>query len=478
MGHALANLVLNLRAGLRLACFLRVDRLAFRIDLAQALLLFMLSALIDIAGDYLRLSPPRAFVLAGAGAELYSGALLVLGAAVIAVAVRQRAAALAIVVIVMAALPLVQALHYVPWILAREGVGAGAELTWLSDYLFLTWILLLLVRGVAVAFSPPPTYLWLRAILGGLLVATPIWFGDALYESQPWWRASAEEDAGAPPSGLTAGSEAVLAAQAYLLDNALSGLEDERNGETDLYFVGFAPYGRSDVFRENLEGAQQAMDARWGTKGRSILLMNSPRTLVTAPFATVTYLRETLDEIGAIINPEEDVVMLYLAAPTVRDGGLAAAQPPLSLVELGPTGLKQLLDDAGIKWRIIVVSACHSGSFIEPLADDFTLVITDAAIGHATFGCDGRTPPGLFGESFFANGLGKLGSFEAAFDAAKKAIAEREAQAGYAPPAHPQWAMGTEMADKIKTLRGRGAGGLTARGAPRGTRTSTPTAAS
>lgn len=465
MGFALANLLRNLRAGLRLALFLRVERLAFRIDVAQAVLLFLLSAAIDIVGDYLRIAPPRIFAADGAGAELYSGALLVLAAAVIALAVRQRQAVLAIVVIVMASLPLVQALHYAPWVLAGDGAWAGALL--LADWVIVLWIVLVLIRAVAVAFSPPPTFLWLRAILGGLLVAAPIWFGDAIYETRAWWRTEGDE-AVAPtvPSGLNAGSEVVLAAQSYLLDDALADLQDERGGETDLYFVGFAPAARDDAFRDSLDAAQQAMDARWGTKGRSILLMNSPRTLVTAPFATVTYLRETLDEIGAIINAEEDVVMLYLAAPQVRDGALVAEQPPLSLVDLGATGLKQLLDDAGIKWRIIVVSACGSGSFVEPLADDYTLVITDAAASGPGFGCEGRTPPTAFGEGFFTQGLSKLHSVDAAFEAAKRAMAEREAQAGYAPPAQPQWSMGSEMATKIKSLRGRGTGGASARATP------------
>src|SRR5688572_29880745 len=100
MGHALANFSRNLRAGIRLACFLPVSRLAFRIDIAQAVLLFVLSALIDVAGDYLREVPPRTFVPAGAGAELYSAALLVLGAAIVAISVRQRQLVLAIVVLV------------------------------------------------------------------------------------------------------------------------------------------------------------------------------------------------------------------------------------------------------------------------------------------------------------------------------------------------------------------------------------------
>jgi hypothetical protein len=47
------------------------------------------------------------------------------------------------------------------------------------------------------------------------------------------------------------------------------------------------------------------MDERWGTAGRSLLLINSPQTLLTTPFATVTNLRETLNEmIGSAIDVE------------------------------------------------------------------------------------------------------------------------------------------------------------------------------
>ncbi|MCC6867976.1 MAG: hypothetical protein IT522_04060 [Burkholderiales bacterium] len=461
MGLALANLLRNLRAGARLASFRRVRRLDFRIDLAQAVLLFAVSALIDVAGDYLRVAPPREFVVFGVGAELHSAALLVLGAVFVAIWVRQREAALAIVVLALAALPLVQMLHYVAAIGgARVDV---ADLGGVLEYLFLVWVMLLLVRCVAVALSPPPTYLWLRAILGGVVLSTPIWAGDLLYDSEPWWRIAGSGALPVARSGLDAGSEAVLAAQSYLLDDALANLADERSTETDLYFVAFAPDAGNDAYRGSVEAAQQAMDGRWGTRERSLVLVNSPRTLVTAPFATVTHLREALDEIGAIIDPEVDVVMLYLAAPVVRNGGLQAAQPPLSLVDLGPTGLKQLLDDAGIKWRIIVVSACRSGTFIEPLADDFTLVITDAAADRPTFGCAGRVPAGLFGDAFFTQGLARLNSFAAAFEVAQSAVASREAAAGYVPASAPQWSMGSEMAQKIKTLRGRLAGNATAR---------------
>ncbi len=79
-----------------LALFLPVTRLAFRIDLPQLLLLFVVSAAIDVAGDWLRTGDGREFSLFGAGTELYSGALLLLVSAILALAFRQRALVLAI----------------------------------------------------------------------------------------------------------------------------------------------------------------------------------------------------------------------------------------------------------------------------------------------------------------------------------------------------------------------------------------------
>jgi Peptidase C13 family len=457
MKYALGNLSRNLIAGLRLALFMSVDRLRFRFDVAQVLLLFVLSALIDVVGDYLRAVPPRQFVIEGAGSELYSGALLLLGAAIIAVLCRQRQLTTSIPVLVLASLPIVQIVRYAPsWL----GLGADmADAVLAFEYVVVGWLMFVLVRCVAVAFSPPPSYLWLRAILGGLLLAMPIWFGDLIFTSQPWWRGGTDT---ARPAGseINAGSEAVLAAQSYLLDNALDKLADERSGETDLYFVAFAPHGRSDAYRADAEAAQHVMDAKWGTEGRSIVLVNNAKTLISAPFATVTNLRETLNEIGGAIDPEDDVVMIYVTSPTARNNQIAAEQPPLGLVELGPAGLKQLLDDAGIKWRIIVVAACYSGGFVNALADDNTLVITSSKSDTPSFGCDDRTPPTLFGDAFFQHGLGKAGTFESAFDIAKARVSERESAAGYAP-SEPQWKLGERMAHKLKNLRKRGGSGAT-----------------
>ena len=142
-------------------------------------------------------------------------------------------------VIALASLPLVQALNFLPPLLAADALPAAIG-TLLGGRLLLLWMVAILVRCVAVALSPPTPRVWFRAICGGVLLAAPIWMSSSFSPPEPWWR---DADTVATSNGLSAGSEAVLATQAFLLDRALSDLADERPGASDLYFVGFAPMG-------------------------------------------------------------------------------------------------------------------------------------------------------------------------------------------------------------------------------------------
>ena len=91
MRHALTSLTRNLVAGLRLALFLPVTRLAFRIDLAQLVLLFVFSALIDVGGDWLRAGDDREFSLLGFGTD----AMAITGTASASARCRQTSARIA-----------------------------------------------------------------------------------------------------------------------------------------------------------------------------------------------------------------------------------------------------------------------------------------------------------------------------------------------------------------------------------------------
>ena len=456
MPNEIAQLGRNLIAGLRLALFLHVSRLAFRIDVVQLLLLFALSALLDFCADWVRYGPDAYFSWFGAGNELFAGGLLMLTSALLALAFRQRALMLAIPVLALAAYPVLQVALTVPSALQR---WAGIEPPSLPpvEALVLAWTVAVLVRAVAVALAPPHPYRWPRAIAGGLLLALPLWMSPALLPTETWWRQPALHG-GLDPRYPSPVSEAVLAAQQDLLDAALSGLDGERPGTTDLYFIGFAGNAPEDVFRKDVEAARRVMDERWDTAGRSVALINNPRTLLDTPIATVSNLRAALNEIGGVINPEEDVVMVYLSSHGRASHELEISLPPLDLAQLTPGMLRKLLDDAGINWRIIVVSACYSGGFIAALEDEQTLVLTAAQGDRTSFGCGHRSDATYFGEALFEQGLARSDSILAAFELAKQRVAEREVAAGFKTPSNPQSSIGAAMAGKLKEIeRGRAA---------------------
>jgi len=449
--HHFANLVRNLAAGLRLAAFLPVSRLAFRIDLVQLLLLLAVSALIDVGVDWARFGADGYFSWFGLGNEFFGAGLLLVTAALLSLAFGQSSLLLAIPVVVLAAFPLPQIVRVIPEFaeaalqLARSAAFANG-----FEWLMIGWIVALTVRAVVVTLDFDGRGRWWRALAGGLALSAPIWFASAIAPNDTWWQLPAADSA--DPRYPNPASEPVFSAQQKLLDDALSDLDDERPGATDLYFVGFAGDAREDVFRKDVEAAQKVMDERWGTDGRSIALINNPRTLLEAPAATVTNLRETLNEIGATIDAEQDVVMVYLASHARRNHVLEVSLPPLELAPVTPPVLRSLLDAAGIKWRIVVISACYSGGFIDALKDDNTLVLTAAATDRASFGCGNHSDSTYFGEALFQDGLAHADSILGAFDAAKARVAEREKAKRLKPPSNPQIYLGPAMAEKLKEL--------------------------
>jgi len=444
----LVDLWRNLVAGFRLAFGLPVSLLSFRVSVRQLLLLLALSVLIGATNDYVRAGPHPLLSVNAIVFEGFDAAVLLLIGVVLAAAFRQPHLRLALPVIVLAGEPALGVVNLVLALPGNQGGLFGYSIQWAGFWLLMAWIAIIYWRAVAIALMPRQPRFWLRSLAGAALLVAGVPL--AIWANQPWFTSLPDAPVQAARYANPA-TEDVLIKQPQLLYEALTELEDERRGVTDLYFVGFAPYSAEDVFRKDIEVAHQLFDDRFDTDGRSVVLINNPGTMLDTPFATVSNLRATLSEIGDIINPDEDVVMLYLSSHGTRDHKLSIEFPPLQLDALSPETLKQLLDDAGIKWRIIVVSACYSGGFIDPLKDDRTLIMTASAANRTSFGCGAESDATYFGDALFQHALRFEDSFVKAFEQAKKQIAERE-RSEKREASNPQIFVGEQMGKKLPKL--------------------------
>jgi hypothetical protein len=311
----------------------------------------------------------------------------------------------------------------------------GPFIWWAAITLFLVLTLVpgrlpvkLAALGLAAALVLAPTWMLPRGSIGTL------WVADDASDSSERYDALA--------------SEAAFYAQPDLLRRALSAIVPGTRERGHLYFVGVAGDASEDVFQKELEVIAQLMQDRFGTAGRSISLVNNPATALSIPLASRTSLSRTLARIGKVMNRDQDVLFLYLTSHGSEDHRFALSFWPLHLRDLDPPALRQMLDAAQIRWRIVVISACYSGGFIEPLKSDTTLVITAADAQHTSFGCGSESDFTYFGKAYFDQALRKRPSFIAAFDDARRIIEARERGEGKMP-SNPQMYVGKAMKEKL-----------------------------
>jgi hypothetical protein len=321
--------------------------------------------------------------------------------------------------------------------------GHGEVVLWI----FLGWTLMSSVRAVAVVMGTRRPQLYQGAAAVGAMIAIAFF---AFPETDVWLPSAAQdEEAGA---GLA--DERAFHLQGQLIERALADLRRGRPGVPELYFVGFAPDGSQDVFLREMRHVKQLFDERFGTAGRSIALASSRDALEEFPIGSVTNLARALNRVGEAMNTDEDVLFLLLSAHGDREHRLSASQPPLELAALTPTALARILQDSGIKWRVIVVSACYSGGYVEPLRDDNTVVIAAAAPDRTSFGCEAGREFTYFGQAYFRDALAQTRSFTRAFEIAKELVAKQEAAEGL-QPSLPQIWVGPGIAERLKKLADR-----------------------
>jgi hypothetical protein len=432
--------------GVRLGLFLPCKPGEFKFSIDQLVLLVLLDLLLEIVSDYAQVLPKPEFNLYALPTYTLNLTCFFLAAYLIGKLLRRDFAVLQVGVMVYSFGPLSIVLDKA---LAHPYIQSLSYSPWLS-YLFSIYVIAVLGR---LLYLVSGRLKWLTAValllMTMALSVSPVFFG----KYTPFWFAEEAQDDEADPYAeyRALDAEALMYSQPAILDKALAQLQPQRKKIADLFFVGFAAYAAEDVFSKEVDYVKQLLEQRFDAEGHSINLVNHLHTLEQTPLATSTNLALTLKRIGKLMNVEEDVLLLYLTSHGSENHELSVSFWPLALNDITPEKLNAMLDEAGIKWRMIVISACYSGGFVEPLQGPTTLVATAAAADKTSFGCGTESEFTYFGEAVFKEQLTRQSSFITALQQANVSIGQREVREKL-EASMPQLSIGAAIEPKLKQL--------------------------
>ena len=171
----------------------------------------------------------------------------------------------------LASMPLRSVVQWAPWVAFYAGP------VWLATCIDVT-----AARQLNLAWSRRA----MVAPVAFVVVAWPLLSAD--FASSLWIKADTRQ---AVDERLrdAAVREDVLYLQPKLLEQAVAALAPPEAGRPSLYLVGVAGYSGQDVFRREVDAVDDLFTARFGTRGRSLKLVNNGATVRDTPIASRTW---------------------------------------------------------------------------------------------------------------------------------------------------------------------------------------------
>ncbi len=442
IARELRHLLQNLSNGVRTSVFLRdsFDRYQPGVDQIYWLVGFYL--LLRLATDWIWYLPHPEFSIYGLYSHAVRIALMVVGTFLVAKVQRDPGVQVRLLVVLASVAPafyLVVSLVYSLW---RHHFVVGVQWTVLH-VLIVGWSTAVLVF-ILGHFSGRNLGRTLKVLgIYALIVIAPAYL-------VPRWVFWVPHRTNNSSRYAQLYSEKALYLQDRLVRAATAHLRAGTRHRPDVYFVGFAGYGSQDVFMKEVQYATRLFERRFHAQGRTVALINNLKTLDATPLATETNLKRVLRAIGRRMNPE-DFLFLYMTSHGSRTPRLSVSMWPYNLEQISPQALRAMLDRAGIRNRVLMISACYSGGFVAPLENDNTVVITAAAPDRTSFGCSNERDFTYFGEALLAGELKHDSSLLKAFRNTLGDIHVREKRE-HLESSNPQLFVGRNMTAKLRVL--------------------------
>jgi len=241
-------------------------------------------------------------------------------------------------------------------------------------------------------------------------------------------------------------TEGILASLVFFAAGSISAAENP-----NVTVLAFGLFGAQSVFESEAKGAASIVAQR--LEANSVIVRANTKTRTDV---TVASIADALQAAGERMDRDNDVLLLILTSHGSQAG--VAVQAGRRVEILSPADLALMLNRAGVRHRVVIISACYSGVFLGPLASDDTLVITAADSDHASFGCRDKVKWTYFGDAFFNTALRHAADLRSAFAAARTLVSMREMRYGLAP-SNPQIAGGKNIDIRLKERPSAGATG-------------------
>lgn len=206
------------------------------------------------------------------------------------------------------------------------------------------------------------------------------------------------------------------------LQQTLDALQISKPEKIELYSLVVAGYGTEEVFRRESRFIEELFSTQYGNQPTAIYLSNSQRSLDEKPMATRTSIAAAITRIAERMDKKQDIFFLYITSHGSKNKTISLNHNGVVLADIDAKWLGDLLKSTEIQHRVIVLSACFSGGFIDDIKDENTLVMTAASAEKTSFGCADDSLFTYFGKAYFKESLKPGIDFEQAFYQARKLV--------------------------------------------------------
>ena len=343
---------------------------------------------------------------------------------------------------------------YLPAIAARLPAQVASTAIFAAVSLWWIGAMLAVLRTFSVqprlAVAPRAIGLWAALLaVSAIIPQAPVFVGPNFnVATANWWETLHTRLAGPEQKTASAAAEAapVQRTQQALLQAQTAALAPSTKGATAIYALGIDGWD-DEVFLKELDGGLAVLGNALPIRGRIVRLVNNRTTLQSVPLADRRNFAAAVHAVAALMNKDADIFILFMTShgePT----GFGLKPPHGTLGELTPQEVTATLNNEGIKNRLVIVSACYSGTFVPPLANDDTIILTASDAQHTSFGCAPERDWTYFGDAFFRQSVRPGRDLQQAFENARVLIQGWEMM-DRAQPSNPQGHFGPALVAKL-----------------------------